>query len=181
MSTRSQPSNCLFLPELPDDLPDDTLERHFRGYEGYITSRTRKDRNQKTVGFVEFELIEQAVRCREEMQDQSPFGGLTWHIHYSNNPGRGAAAAPTKRPRDEPMREPVERRDAQRVRTRRCTSSADVRPALADDAGPGGWGGGYGGGHGGGVPPRGGDIAASARCSRRRRPPAAGRLGDGRR
>ena len=102
MSTRSQPSNCLFLPELPDDLPDDTLERHFRGYEGYITSRTRKDRNQKTVGFVEFELIEQAVRCREEMQDQSPFGGLTWHIHYSNNPGRGAAAAPTKRPRDEP-------------------------------------------------------------------------------
>ena len=115
MSTRSQPSNCLFLPELPDDLPDDTLERHFRGYEGYITSRTRKDRNQKTVGFVEFELIEQAVRCREEMQDQSPFGGLTWHIHYSNNPGRGAAAAPTKRPRDEPMREPVERRDAQRV------------------------------------------------------------------
>ena len=145
MSTRSQPSNCLFLPELPDDLPDDTLERHFRGYEGYISSRTRKDRYQKTVGFVEFELIEQAVRCREEMQDQSPFGGLTWHIHYSNNPGRGAAAAPSKRPRDEPMREPVERRDAQRVGLRlgwrglgagRGARAAAARPAGAPRPAP---------------------------------------------
>ena len=87
MSTRSQPSNCLFLPELPDDLPDDTLERHFRGYEGYITSRTRKDRNQKTVGFVEFELIEQAVRCREEMQDQSLLGADLAHP-LLEQPGR---------------------------------------------------------------------------------------------
>ena len=162
MSTRSQPSNCLFLPELPDDLPDDTLERHFRGYEGYITSRTRKDRNQKTVGFVEFELIEQAVRCREEMQDQSPFGGLTWHIHYSNNPGRGAPhRGPTKRPRDEPMREPVERRDAQRVphlQMHEQRPMYDQRsPMMQGQGGPSPGGGGYGGGYGGGGPPRGMD------------------------
>ena len=48
MSTRSQPSNCLFLPELPDDLPDDTLERHFRDTTGYLMPQGSgvEDRNR---------------------------------------------------------------------------------------------------------------------------------------
>ena len=52
-SKNSQPSTCLFLPELPPDLTDSVLERHFRGYNGYASCRTRHDRNGKLVGFVD--------------------------------------------------------------------------------------------------------------------------------
>eukprot|EP00965_Chrysotila_dentata_P048872 1621935-Pleurochrysis_carterae.AAC.3 len=48
--SRSQPSECLFLPELPGELKDDDLERHFRGFVGFNTCRTRFDRNGKLVG-----------------------------------------------------------------------------------------------------------------------------------
>ena len=34
-----------------------------------------------------------AVRCRDSMQGASPFPGINWHIHFSNNT-KGAASAP---------------------------------------------------------------------------------------
>ena len=102
------PSTCLFLPELPPDLTDAVLERHFRGFVGYASCRTRHDRNGKLVGFVEFENIEDAVRCRENQQGQSPFPGINWHIHFSNNTKN------PKRAREESA-EPVGRIDAQRM------------------------------------------------------------------
>ena len=110
----SAPSSCLFLPELPQDLTEPVLERHFRGFVGYQSCRTRHDRNGKQVGFVEFEEIEDAVRCRDTMQGTSPFPGISWHIHFSNNSKGGAAAGgPPKRPREE-SGPPVPRSDAQR-------------------------------------------------------------------
>ena len=107
------PSTCLFLPELPPDLSDSILERHFRGFVGFSSSRTRKDRNGKLVGFVEFEQIDDAVRCRDSMGSTSPFPGLNWHIHFSNNTKGGPPNPAPKRPRDEPG-PPVPRHDAQR-------------------------------------------------------------------
>ena len=107
------PSTCLFLPELPADLNDSILERHFRGFVGFSSCRTRHDRNGKLVGFVEFEQIDDAVRCRDSMQGQSPFPGISWHIHFSNNVKGGTAPAPAKRPREETA-PPVPRHEAQR-------------------------------------------------------------------
>ena len=78
-------------------------------------SRTRLDRNGKLVGFIEFENIEDASRCRDSMQGTSPFPGINWHIHFSNNTqGRpaGGGSAP-KRPREE-TGPPVPRHEAQR-------------------------------------------------------------------
>ena len=92
------PSTCLFLPELPPDLSDSILERHFRGFVGFSSCRTRKDRNGKLVGFVEFEQIDDAVRCRDSRGSTSPFPGLNWHIHFSTNPARDRAP---KRARDD--------------------------------------------------------------------------------
>ena len=107
--SRAPPSNCLFLPELPTDLTDATLERHFRGFVGYSVARTRHDRNGKLVGFVEFDSVDDAVRARESMQGESPFEGISWHIHFSNN-----TKGTPKRPREE-MGEPVSRMDAQPI------------------------------------------------------------------
>ena len=106
--SRAPPSNCLFLPELPIDLTDATLERHFRGFVGFQVARTRKDRNGKLVGFVEFDAVDDAVRARDSMQGTSPFEGINWHIHYSNN-----TKGTPKRPREE-MEQPVGRMEAQR-------------------------------------------------------------------
>jgi len=95
------PSTCLFIPELPSDLTDTLLERHFRGFVGFTSSRTRRDRNGKIVGFVEFETVDDASRCRDSMQGTSSFAGLTWQIHFSNNT-RGPGAPPAqKRPRED--------------------------------------------------------------------------------
>ena len=106
--SRAPPSNCLFLPELPIDLSDAVLERHFRGFVGFQNARTRQDRNSKLVGFVEFDAVDDAVRARESMQGQSPFEGINWHIHFSNNTKN------PKRAREESA-EPVGRIDAQRM------------------------------------------------------------------
>ena len=122
MAPQNPPSTCLFLPELPPDLTDAILERHFRGFVGYDSCRTRHDRNGKLVGFVEFETIDDAVRCRENQQGQSPFPGVNWHIHFSNSQGRpasGATAPGGKRPRDE-SGPPVPRQDALRHRCAGC-------------------------------------------------------------
>ena len=85
------------------------LERHFRGFVGFSTCRTRLDRNGKIVGFVEFEGVDDAVRARDSMQGTSPFPGISWHIHFSNN-----TKGTPKRPRDEGGREPMPREQAQR-------------------------------------------------------------------
>ena len=106
--SRAPPSNCLFLPELPFDLTDATLERHFRGFVGFQVARTRHDRNGKLVGFVEFDAVDDAVRARDSMQGASPFEGISWHIHFSNN-----TKGTPKRPREE-MDPPVSRMEAQR-------------------------------------------------------------------
>ena len=117
MPANSPPSTCLFLPELPGDLSGDVLERHFRGFVGFSSCRTRHDRNGKLVGFVEFENIDDAVRCRDSMQGASPFPGINWHIHFSNN-SKGGPAAPggpvAKRAREEPA-PPQPRHEAQRA------------------------------------------------------------------
>ena len=89
--SRAQPSQTLFLPELPSDITDGVLERYFRGFVGYESCRTRYDRNGKLVAFVEFESIEDASRARESMQGASPFPGVNWHIHFSTNPTRDRA------------------------------------------------------------------------------------------
>jgi len=115
MASRSTPSTCLFLPELPADVGDGVLERHFRGFTGFSNCRTRFDRNGKLVGFVEFETVDDAVRSRDSMQGQSPFPGVSWHIHFSNNT-KGAAPG-VKRPREGGQRDPVGRADAQRPAT----------------------------------------------------------------
>lgn len=102
------PSSTLFLPELPSDLNDSILERHFRGFTGFSSSRTRHDRNGKLVGFVEFDSVDDAVRCRDSMQGNSPFSGINWHIHFSNN--TSGKTAPKRTREDEPMpRAPVQR------------------------------------------------------------------------
>jgi len=95
------PSQCLFLPELPSSLKDDELERHFRGFFGFISCRTRFDRNGKLVGFVEFETPSQATRAKESMERSSPFTGHAWLIHFSNNTKGGGSAPQQKRPRPE--------------------------------------------------------------------------------
>lgn len=105
----SVPSTCLFIPELPTDATDLILERQFRGFVGFESCRTRHDRNGKLVGFVEFETIDDAVRCRDSMQFTSPFPGINWHIHFSNNSRSGAL----KREREE-ANPPVPRSEAQR-------------------------------------------------------------------
>ena len=113
-ASANQPSTCLFIPELPSDLNDAVLERHFRSYTGYTSARTRHDRNGKLVGFVEFEQIDDAVRCRDSMQGASPFPGINWHIHFSNNPSqRSSSGSASKRPREE-SGPPVARHEAQR-------------------------------------------------------------------
>lgn len=118
MSSRAPPSNCLFLPELPSDLTDAVLERQFCSFAGYTTSRTRHDRNGKLVGFVEFETVDSAVHCKDNMQGQSPFQGINWHIHYSNSTSRGGGAP--KRPRDDAVRDPQPRSEAQRPSSYMC-------------------------------------------------------------
>lgn len=107
------PSTCLFLPELPADLSDTALERLFRGFVGFTSCRTRHDRNGKLVGFVEFEQVDDSVRARDSMQGQSPFPGVNWHIHYSNNTKGAPGGATAKRPREE-YSQPVARHDAVR-------------------------------------------------------------------
>ena len=140
--SRAPPSNCLFLPELPVDLTDATLERHFRGFVGFQVARTRHDRNGKLVGFVEFDAVDDAVRCRESMQGASPFEGISWHIHYSNN-----TKGTPKRPREE-MEHPVGRMEAQRPTYDRPNNQQMMPPPPGAPMmqSPGG---GYGGPHGG--------------------------------
>ena len=141
--SRAPPSNCLFLPELPVDLTDATLERHFRGFVGFQVARTRHDRNGKLVGFVEFDAVDDAVRCRESMQGASPFEGISWHIHYSNN-----TKGTPKRPREE-MEQPVGRMEAQRPMYDRPNNQQMMPPPPGAPMmqSPGG---GYGGPHHGG-------------------------------
>ena len=118
MAPNNPPSRCLFLPELPGDMTDQVLERHFRGFTGFDTCRTRKDRNGKLVGFVEFDMVDSAVRAKESMQKFSPFPGTNWQIHFSNN----TKSAPPKRPRDDNGREAQLRSEAQRHSGYMCES-----------------------------------------------------------
>lgn len=96
--SRTQPTQTLFLPELPPELPESALERHFRGFTGFESCRMRNDRTGKVVGFVEFERVEDATRARESMQARSPFSGEPWNIQFSTNPSR---APVPKRARDD--------------------------------------------------------------------------------
>ena len=112
------PSSTLFLPELPSMLTDGELEPHFRNFPGFAGSRTRKDRNGKLVGFVEFDMVDSAVRAKESMQKFSPFPGTNWQIHFSNN----TKSAPPKRPRDDNGREAQLRSEAQRHSGYMCES-----------------------------------------------------------
>lgn len=127
----SPPSTCLFLPELPPDVSDSILERHFRGFTGFSTCRTRHDRNGKLVGFIEFDQVDDAVRCRDSMQGTSPFPGISWHIHFSNSaPKGGAGSSAPKRPRDESA-PPVARHDA--VRPSYGSAPSMMPPPPRDD------------------------------------------------
>lgn len=105
------PSTCLFLPELPADLTDQVLERHFRGFVGYDSSRTKHDRNGRLVGFVEFTTVDDAVRCRDSMQGASPFPGVHWQIHFSNNT-QSRPTASAKRQRSEESEPPLAQRNS---------------------------------------------------------------------
>jgi RNA recognition motif-containing protein len=109
MAPNNPPSKTLFLPELPGDTTEEVLERTFRGFVGFDSCRTRTDRNGKLVGFIEFENIDDAARCRDRMIGASPFPGINWHVHFSNSAGGGAP----KRPREE-SGPPVPRHEAQR-------------------------------------------------------------------
>lgn len=62
------------------------------------------------VGFVEFDRVEDAVRSRDSMQGASPFAGVAWHIHFSNN----TKGAGPKKPREDFKREPTVRNDVPR-------------------------------------------------------------------
>eukprot|EP00962_Isochrysis_galbana_P032256 scaffold10573_cov109-Isochrysis_galbana.AAC.1 len=95
---RTQPTQTLFLPELPSELSESALERHFRGFTGFESCRMRNDRTGKVVGFVEFDRVEDAARARESMLDRSPFSGEPWNIQFSTNPSR---APVPKRSRDD--------------------------------------------------------------------------------
>jgi len=112
-------------------MTDQNLERVFRGFVGFSSCRTRHDRNGKLVGFVEFEQIDEAVRCRDSMQGQSPFEGTNWHIHFSNNSGGNKSGPPSgaKRPREE-AGPPVPRHEAQRH-----SFGADGRPMMGPPPG----------------------------------------------
>mmetsp|Transcript_16959 Transcript_16959/g.47304 ORF Transcript_16959/g.47304 Transcript_16959/m.47304 type:complete len:418 (-) Transcript_16959:275-1528(-) len=89
--SRSQPTQTLFLPELPADLSEAELERTFRGFVGFESCRLRNDRTGKLVGFVEFECVDDAVHARDSMQASSPFSGEPWNVQFSTNQNRGPA------------------------------------------------------------------------------------------
>jgi len=83
-------------------MQEQDLEDFFNGYRGCTAARMRKDRNGNTVGFVEFESIEDASDCKDQAE-----GEKSWRIRFSNSkPMGGADGGKRRRPESGP-RPPV--------------------------------------------------------------------------
>jgi RNA recognition motif-containing protein len=66
MDKTIKPSRTLFISELPAGMQEADLFALFQKCEGFTTARVRTDRNNRLVGFVDFESAEVAVEAKEK-------------------------------------------------------------------------------------------------------------------
>jgi len=85
-------SSTLFVADLPYELQEPDFINLFSTCEGFIAARIRHDKNDKPVGFVDFDSTANAAAAKERFQghkfnefDQNP--GL--NIHFSRQSSRG--------------------------------------------------------------------------------------------
>jgi len=86
METSSQPSNTIFVADVPQNITERNFIPVFQAQEGFKNARLRKDRNNNLVGFADFEDAESASLAMETLQGYkwSPLDkGLS--IHFSHN------------------------------------------------------------------------------------------------
>jgi RNA recognition motif-containing protein len=85
----TQPTNTLFIAEVPSSINEKDFVKIFQAQEGFKNARLRKDRNQNVVGFADFEDVESSSLALETLQGYK-FGLLGTaekglNIHYSHN------------------------------------------------------------------------------------------------
>jgi RNA recognition motif-containing protein len=83
-------SSTLFVAELPFELQEADFINLFNGCEGFLDARIRRDKNDKPVGFVDFDTSAHAVAARERFQGHkfSDFDvGLNIHFSRQNRSG----------------------------------------------------------------------------------------------
>ena len=68
-----QTSSTLFVADLPFNVQEAEFVRLFEPLDGFISARLRQDKNERLVGFVEFDSHLTAARARERLQG-SKFG-----------------------------------------------------------------------------------------------------------
>mmetsp|Transcript_5105 Transcript_5105/g.12748 ORF Transcript_5105/g.12748 Transcript_5105/m.12748 type:complete len:750 (-) Transcript_5105:1040-3289(-) len=83
----SQPTETLFVADVPQGTLQSDLAAIFASLPGYLSCRLRRDRNSETVGFVEYATVSEAEVARAERQGfvmQSGHRGLS--IYFSHSP-----------------------------------------------------------------------------------------------
>jgi len=86
METPLNPSNTLFVADIPSNVTLEEFISIFRAQEGFKNARLRRDRNSHTVGFADFEDPESASFAMETLQGykwSKDEHGIT--VHFSHN------------------------------------------------------------------------------------------------
>lgn len=83
-------STTLFVGDLPSDLHENDFLAAFKGFRGFVTARLRQDKNDRPVGFVDFEDHDAASRARDAMTDHRFSRNDRGIIIQFSNPGRSS-------------------------------------------------------------------------------------------
>lgn len=82
-------STSLFVGGIPYSIKEDDFKTVFQDQEGFVSSRLSTDKNDNTIGFVEFTTPEQALAAKEKFQghkiDEIQDAGFTIQFAYTKN------------------------------------------------------------------------------------------------
>jgi RNA recognition motif-containing protein len=91
MEMEEQTSSTLFVADLPYNVQESEFVRLFEPLDGFISARLRQDKNERLVGFVEFDSHLTAARARDRLQG-SKFGlddpGISIQFSHGKRSGK---------------------------------------------------------------------------------------------
>jgi RNA recognition motif-containing protein len=123
-------STTLFVADIPFDLQEPDFINLFSPCEGFIDARIRRDKNDKPVGFVDFDTVPHASAARERFQGHkfSEYDtGLNIHFSRATGGARQGGSGP-KRNRDEDPARPAA--DDNRAPTKRPLLDSHDREGI---------------------------------------------------
>lgn len=88
-SSSSSGSTALFIAEIPLEVTEAEFRSTFSSEPGYVSARLRRDRNENTVGFVEFSDHKSAAEAREQFNNfkfsHNDDHGITIHFAHEHS------------------------------------------------------------------------------------------------